>query len=260
MDNLFVYYRISDKGREKEKLPYADKTSCILNARQEFQNMTVIADNCLETTHQWLSEQGIRYVKTRLGNAKSFQYMMRMIFRERKDEDLIYLLEDDYIHLKGSREKLLEGLQIADYVTLYDHFDKYINWEDGGSRFNYKKLKKITLYTTKSSHWRETDSTTMTFACKVKCLREDKNIWYKYTNSKIPNDFFAFLELTQNSLLDAMVLGLREKEHKAARILFTNMITHKKMRTLISAVPASSTHAEIKYLAPVVDWSQNNKG
>ena len=71
-----------------------------------------------------------------------------------------------------------------------------------------------------------TNSTTMTFASKVKTLREDEDILRKWTGSTYPEDFKMFLEL-------------REKE-----------------RGLITSIPGYSTHGETQWLSPYRDWSK----
>jgi hypothetical protein len=172
-----------------------------------------------------------------------------------KPEDFVYLLEDDYIHRPGSKNALLEALEIADYVTLYDHPDKYKLDGQGGNELNYKSLQKTRIYLTKSSHWRETNSTTMTFAARVKTLREDYQIWKKYCplEQKIPSDFFAFLTLTQNDFLMLLKLFPR-KGHRVFKTLFKNWLVHRKPRKLLSPVPAWATHSDIPNVALFTDW------
>jgi len=250
-----VFYRISDKGNPKEKLASAGKKECLLNAIQEFgpEMIYVIADNCEPTTISFLRDESLSFEETSLGNSKSFVYMVNKIIDTLSPEESVYLLEDDYIHLPGSRNLLLEGLELSDYVTLYDHPDKYILNENGGNPFNYKKINLTRLYVTKSSHWRDVDSTTMTFACRVKTLQEDYDIWLKYTQGKIPDDFHGFMQITQNKLSD-FISYLCRKRKKEAKIIFKNIISRRKINRLISAVPSHATHAEIKWLSPVIDW------
>jgi hypothetical protein len=40
--------------------------------------------------------------------------------RKYPDDAIVYFVEDDYLHLPGSRRLLLEGIAGADYVSLYD--------------------------------------------------------------------------------------------------------------------------------------------
>lgn len=256
---LKVFYRISDKGRPKPKLDIASKFGCFENAIKEFgkENFVVIADNCNKETIDYFKQNKIVYEETSLGNCGSFQYMCKKIFETLSDDQYIYLLEDDYIHLPNSRKKIEEGLMIADYVTLYDHPDKYdiLDTEHKTANpLNYKSLRKVSLYRTNSSHWRETNSTTMTFATKVGILKEDYLVWEKYTtNRNVPFDFAGFLTLTEKSF--SAFRTLYKAKHKLeARIIFKNWLKKRKTRLLISAVPASSTHAELAFLAPVIDW------
>jgi hypothetical protein len=185
--NLYIYYRISDKGQPKDKLPNADKWKCLTNAVSEFrdEHFHVIADNCEPETVKIIrkicEDSGVAYTieETALGNAASFIYMVDKIVLNHNLSDAVYLLEDDYIHRSGSKKILLEGINIADYVTLYDHPDKYFIESEGGNPFNYKQLQKTRIYLTESTHWREINSTTMTFACLVQTLRDDYHIWKK---------------------------------------------------------------------------------
>jgi hypothetical protein len=63
-------------------------------------------------------------------DAHSFINMIRYILtldKEIPQNAIIYLLEDDYVHKAGWSSALREAFDdnLADYVTLYDHNDKY---------------------------------------------------------------------------------------------------------------------------------------
>jgi hypothetical protein len=257
--NLYVYYRISDKGNLKDKLPWADKYFCLSNALKIFGKETfhIIADNCSSQTVDFIKAQKVSFEETSLGNAASFVYMMDKIIQKHTPDDYVYLIEDDYIHRLDSREILLEGLDIADYVSLYDHPDKYFLDESGGGNpFNYKKLWKTRVYITKSTHWREINSSTMTFACRVKTLQEDYTVWKKYCNiSKTPKDFHAFITLTVKGVSEMISFIPRFLSRRGEiKILCKNLITRRKTRKLISVIPAYATHTDIKWTAPCIDW------
>jgi hypothetical protein len=253
-----VYYRISDKGNPKEKIPRGGKRECLENAIAEFglKSIHVIADNCSGETVSFLRELGLSFEETSLGNSGSFIYLAEKIASIHQDRDKVYLLEDDYIHLGGSRALLDEGLEIADYVTLYDHPDKYKLETERGNPHNHGNLHPVRLFVTAHSHWRTTDSTTMTFACRAGVLRDDLPVWHRFTKSRNPDDFHGFMTLTNNSLSDALSFLFRRRKREF-KIIFKNWLFRKHTRILVSAVPARSTHAELAWLAPVIDWRQN---
>jgi hypothetical protein len=95
----------------------------------------------------------------------------------------------------------------------------------------------------------------MTFACKVGVLRDDLHIWKKYTAGGIPDDFHAFMEITQNNLVDTISFFLRRRK-KEFLILFKNLLIHKKTKKLLSVLPSYATHGETAWLAPVVKWEE----
>lgn len=136
------------------------------------------------------------------------------------DETMVYFVEDDYIHTEGSLRKLLEGLSIegVDYVTGYDHPDKYMK--------PIQSTVTSQMWVTPSCHWRTTPSTTMTFATRAGVVRSDFGVYQEHCKTGYPYD-------------DEMFRALRSKG-----------------RTLISAIPAWSTHTEEAWLAPHVDWKE----
>jgi hypothetical protein len=229
---LTVFYRISDKGKTIGKPDYINNRLCLENFCHCFNgnvNVTFIADNCTDDTIQWLETFGKDIVQTSLGNATSCLYTLDLaLSRARNETDYVYFVEADYLHRPGSQKVLLEGLEKFDYVTLYDHPDKYMLRspnpfvKDGG--------EATKVYLSTSTHWKETNSTTMTFAAKVSTLREDREVFAKFcVNRTIPDDFRCFVTLTKH-----------------------------KGRRLVSPIPGYSTHGESMYLSPLIKWNTMN--
>jgi hypothetical protein len=162
--------------------------------------------------------------RTQIGNgAGSFRHAVQQT-AALPDNEQIYFLEDDYLHLPDAKKVLLEGLAIAPYVTLYDHPDKYVPRERGGNPFVQNGGEPTRVLRSLSSHWKLTNSTTMTFATTAGVLRADLPIWDVHTRGTHPNDFPAFLDL------------------------------HRKGRALIVSIPGRSTHCDPQWPTPGVDW------
>lgn len=225
-----IIYRISDTGYNKVKPAYINNEACLRNAIEMFpwfeHNWTILADNISEETRgmikKYISEKFIIDISVGHG-AGTFNLALDKALTY-EDDEIVYFLENDYLHKQNSDKILLEGFNVGySYVALYDHPDKYIDGanpyvEDGG------EITRVML--SKSCHWKITNSTTMTFAAKVKTLKEDEEILRKYTLGEYPRDFEMFL-------------ALREKEHG-----------------LITPIPGYSTHGETAWLTPLTDWSK----
>jgi len=234
-----VIYRYSDGGQaspsgqeqNKKRPSYFDKEKIFRNFISEFgtDNLIVIADNVNDTNYYNLCEiiSKDKIIRTDFkSGALSFLYAIEYAIDNYKDNSLIYLVEDDYIHREGAKNILLEGLQISDYVTLYDHPDKYIRPNSGGNPYvTHDGGERTIVYLTKSAHWKITNSTTMTFATNMNIIRQDYLIYRKYCESGYPHDFEMFLHLGQT-------------------------------RKLISSIPGYSAHCENNMLAPLYDWSK----
>lgn len=233
-----VLYRISDGGNAKRKLPNATKQRCLENALEVFgkEQVRVFADNCQAGTLAMLEGLGVEMEQIALGNAMSWRYVAEYALRHFADPEMVYFLEDDYFHLPDSSRALAEGLQIAHYATLYDHPDKYVDVENNGVNPYVKNGAEDTrVWFTGTSHWKQTNSTTMTFATRVQTLREDKAVWWEFTSKGFPNDFGAFQCLQGLGSWENRILG--------------------KKRILVSSIPGLSTHAEVAWLSPRQDWN-----
>jgi hypothetical protein len=222
-----IFYRISDGSYKKERLPHATKQHCIQNFLTHFpsEEVVIYADNVKDETFEWINTLGCEVTRTNGGSSAAG---FRIVFDEAlklPDDEIVYFVEDDYLHLPNSREILLEGLERAHYVSLYDHIDKYIPASMGGNHFiDDTGAEETRVFLTKNRHWKLTNSTTMTFASTVNVLKEDASIWLQHTSGTYPRDFDCFIDL------------------------------RSKGRTLATPIPSLSTHGETRWVAPLIDW------
>ena len=135
------------------------------------------------------------------------------------DDDLVYVLENDYIHVDGWVDRVLnlystfEGLS---YISLYDHNDKYF-------LPMYENLTSK-IFTTKDHHWRTTPSTCGSYITSKKIFDQDYN---DHIGVTIPiGDHHKWLYLTET-----------------------------KNRFMLTPIPGLSTHCMEGLLSPTINWS-----
>lgn len=233
MNKINLIYRISDNGYKKNKPTYINNENCLKNFTSVFSNhvskLYIIADNvCYDTLNmikKYTEEKNIDIVSIGHG-AGTFNLALNKALCF-DDKDIVYFVENDYLHKPNSDQILLEGFELSfPFVCLYDHPDKYICSSMGGNPLCYGGAENTRVYLTKNCHWKITNSTTMTFAAKVESLKKNEHILRKWTNiNHYPDDFKMFLELRE------------QKQY------------------LVSPIPGFSTHGEVEWLSPLTDWS-----
>ena len=227
-------YRISDTGFKKEKPNYVTNENCLRNAIMAFPLDThywhVLADSISDNTRimieKYIPKENIEHISIKNGPGYPFMYILDKMLKTSSDNDIIYFIENDYLHKVNSDAVLREGIGLgADYVTLYDHPDKYIDAQYGGNPFIEDGGEVTKVFLSKTCHWKLTNSTTGTFAATVKTLKRDYNTIKKYANNPYWNDFHMFTELKEQG------------------------------QTLVSPIPGYSTHGETLWLTPLTNWN-----
>lgn len=227
-----IIYRISDSGYNKIKPSYINNEACLKNAIQTFpwfdHDWVILADNISEETRtmikKYISEKFIKDVSVGHG-AGTFNLALDEAL-QKPDWQVVYFLENDYLHKPNSDKIIKEGLELgASFVSLYDHPDKYLAPSQGGNPFCEGGAEDTRVYLTESTHWKITNSTTMTFATTEPNLRRAEKTLRKYTQGTYPEDFKMFLDLREQGEL------------------------------LISSIPGYATHGEAAWLSPLTNWS-----
>jgi hypothetical protein len=254
---MIIFYRLSSGGYAKQKLESATKLACLNNFLKVWgffggnkeDHLILLKDNVTgelwnqilptinrisiygETTSQTIP---ITIIDTNHGSSgRSFRgAFSRAIEPHSKESDdtVIYFVEDDYLHLPNARTVLLEGLERADYVTLYTHPDKFIPASKGGNpKIGDDGAELSKVFRTQHSYFQLTNSTTMTFATKLGTLREDKHIISRHCQGMYPTDYQMFLDLADNA-----------------------------GRSLIQPIPTQATHVESAWLSPLIGTGFNS--
>lgn len=223
--------KFSSNSANKERPKYFSREGCFnsfLNTMDEDCELNICFDGKVEGSGHFLENEKYKgkfklYEKVGGNDGKSFLNLLNFAKEsDFSDEDILYFVEDDYLHNIGWPKILKEGFKFidVDYITLYDHNDKYFfpMYENLVSKIGY----------TPSVHWRTVPNTTNTYACLGKTFKRDFNIHFKYCDilGGLTRDFDKFVELMNTG------------------------------KSLISCMPGYSTHCEPQFMSPIVNWEE----
>ncbi len=237
MKRLHVFYRSTGSDRFPRRPPYLDKLLCLRSflasyrhvaaeAAITFVNDGPVPEDRLALMRRW----GDIVALPGIGNGPSFRHCAALAAALPGDR-VAYLCEDDYLHLEPALGRLLEvfdTVPAADYVTLYDHLDRYTRRDDAdGGR------SRILLAA--GQHWRTVDSTCLTFGVRAARLKSD--LW--------------------------IVRACTMKKGRPADHLMWHVIQGRKLfawklpkRLLLGPMPSLATHMDTRALGPLVDWTK----
>lgn len=149
--------------------------------------------------------------KDNLGNLGSFRKQIEIASQL---DDCVLFQEDDYLYLPNIGAKLLKAVEKFDFVTPQDEYLYYFN--------EPRHIGKYEIKVIADHHFREVNSTTLTFACHSRLIKENKEIMYKHEIWDYP-----------------MWQELREKGYK-----------------IWCPIPTFCSHLVKDILSPCVDWKK----
>jgi hypothetical protein len=166
----------------------------------------------------------VKFISGGTANKASIK-LLKIIVKEdtHHKDDLIYILENDYMHTGdwiSAVEDIAKSNIEFDYLSLYDHADKYQYTKNYCGNYNSLKSK---IFVTSTRHWRTTPSTCFSFLVKAEIFNND----------------YYFFKIFRDRYIQP----------------FLKLI---KRRVMLSPIPGFSTHCMSKYLSPIIDWSNVN--
>jgi len=224
---LHIFYRqYNIQGTDNKNRPsWFDFEKCYDNllltlsdTSSNLYNLNIVYDG---KDPNWIEDKDFnKFYKIQEGeDFKSFQKTCDIVKNDNliEDGDLIYFLENDYMHVNGWIDKIFELFQTyngLDYVSLYDHNDKYF-------LPMYDNLTSK-IFTSPSHHWRTTPSTCGSFITTKQRLSEDFDIL-----STMRGDHNKWLWLNEN-----------------------------RNRFVFTPLPGLSTHCMEGLLSPTIKWQE----
>ncbi len=164
-NNVHILYRTSDAGYNKVKPDYVNNANCLKNAIKMFPtnkfNWHIIADNTSESTNKDIlnisQNTSIDHVSVGHG-AGTFNLALDYALTL-DDNDIVYFLENDYIHRKGSYQALIAAMNHLQpsFLSLYDHPDKYLDPSLGGNKYCEGGAEDTRVYLAGNVHWKITN-------------------------------------------------------------------------------------------------------
>lgn len=212
--------------------PHFSKINCLNNFLDVFKfndkpkdvvvDIIAVHDGPVGTLHNMLQELDVVIDKIDVrSNEKSLLHCLNL-GASLTNTDIVYFLEDDYLHTATGLAVLLDGFETAEQfnksniITCYDHIDRYVRTDD-------IDRGKTHILLGKSRYWRTAESTTCTWAIRHSTYIKD-GVYEKAKKFKL-ND----------------------------RELFRNL--HSQGTILFNPLHGASTHCHIPFMSPFVDWS-----
>jgi hypothetical protein len=194
--NIYIYYRhAANIGLGRNRPYWFSYEACFKNLLNTIEghsniNLTVAMDG--EDPTNFIHKYKDKYSLLQINKNSSLD-SWRVLLEHVKAQsmhpsDLIYWIENDYLHVNGWIDKvttLYSSFSGLDYVSLYDHNDKYI------SPMYDELVSKV--ITTADHHWRTTPSTCGTYIVSRDIFDKDYDVQSTYVG-----DHETFLWLNEN--------------------------------------------------------------
>lgn len=225
---FYSHHNVSGRGtglQSKQRPEWFDYEKCFVNLLNTIKNNTNISLNVImdgKISDNWIYKYKDQYnwheiIGGNMNNVTLKSYAIIKNYLCDKN-DLIYILENDYLHMLDWYKKiqtLYNYFHNINYVSLYDHFDKY-------SHPMYDNLLSK-IWVTPDHHWRSTPSTCGSYITTKEIFMSDYD---DHTGVTTPiGDHHKWLHLANS-----------------------------KNRFVMTPIPGLSTHCMNNLMSPTINW------
>lgn len=176
-----VLYRICPFNNNKSPIFAEDKfklvSMCLKSFAEAFKGLDIevifILDSCPPEYKQLINRtipfRHGYFEREGMGNLGSFRTQVQLAS---EIDDYVLLLEDDYLWLPNTGEKILQAVTHFDFMTPQDEFNYYFNEPRHKGRYEIKIVG--------NHHFREVNSTTLTFATHGSLIKKLQGVIWKH--------------------------------------------------------------------------------
>jgi len=175
---IYIYYRHTSNHIVRNRPSWFSFENCwknLLNTtyKKENINITLALDGDINNDFTKNYKDRFTLFPTDYNSSLiSYRELLKYIKGIKMDkDDLIYFVENDYLHIDNWVDKVIDLFscyKTLNYVSLYDHNDKYMpGYDDLVSK----------IITSNTHHWRTTPSTCGTFIMTRDLFDKDIDVW-----------------------------------------------------------------------------------
>lgn len=264
---LHVVYRSALVENDAPRPPYYSKDACLGSFLSTLRSpglplgdVLFVNDDVIPGARgRAMQEHGEVLELPKVGNAASYRAVLSLPdWRGWSDEDLIYFVEDDYLHVREALPRLLEAadhVSHAAFFTLYRHPDYFA----GAEHLRYRRRTSGRTMTVGDTTWEPCWGTPLTFSARVSRLREVAGIHALAARGSHPNDI-ALWKATQrvgwHRLIHMYARQSRLTDLEAVASGVVELVTRRsrKQDLLMFPTPTLGTHVHEPFIADGRQW------
>lgn len=217
---IHVLYRDTSNpsGRGKNRPEWFSYDKCLESMLSSIDGLDFVKFHMVADGYFHSYDTRIDYIELFKGGSDWASYVYTWNYAKNlslEEEDLVFFAENDYMFLKGWAEAVQNLFQT--YIGI-----DYVTLYDHPHFYSQEAYPELTtrMFPTSDHHWKTVPSSTGSVICGKRIVNEDYGV-----HISNPSDKGRF-----------------------------EYLGDQRKRIILAPIPSFSTHCEIEWLAPIIDW------